>query len=210
MKLDDLRKEYSLQTLDESQVDRDPMTQFRAWMEEAIRAEALEPTAMTLSTVGADGRPSGRIVLLKGADERGFVFFTNYQSRKGRDLAAHPVASMTFLWKELERQLRIEGAVEKVTAEESRAYYETRPIGSRIGAWASPQSELIESRAWLETRWDALTREHGEKPPLPPHWGGYRLMPDHLEFWQGRRSRLHDRVTYTRNGRDWKIARLAP
>jgi pyridoxamine 5'-phosphate oxidase len=210
MKLEDLRKEYSLQTLDETQVDRDPMTQFRGWMEEAIRAEALEPTAMTLSTVGANGRPSGRIVLLKGADARGFVFFTNYQSRKGRDLAANPVAGMTFLWKELERQVRIEGSIEKVTAEESRAYYETRPIGSRIGAWASPQSELIESRAWLEARWDALTREHGEKPPLPPHWGGYRLMPDHLEFWQGRRSRLHDRVTYTRTGSDWKIARLAP
>jgi pyridoxamine 5'-phosphate oxidase len=209
-RLESLRKEYSLEMLDEKQVDRDPMKQFQAWMEEAIRAQALEPTAMTLSTVGATGRPSGRIVLLKGADARGFVFFTNYQSRKGLDLAAHPVAALTFLWKELERQVRIEGAVEKVSAEESRAYYDTRPLGSRIGAWASPQSEPIESRAWLEGRWDELTRKHGDKPPLPPHWGGYRVIPDYLEFWQGRQSRLHDRVAYTRSGQSWKIARLAP
>jgi pyridoxamine 5'-phosphate oxidase len=214
-RLEDLRKEYSLESLDESQVDRDPMKQFRAWMDEAIRAQALEPTAMTLSTVDARGRPAGRIVLLKGADARGFVFFTNYLSRKGRDLAAHPAAALTFLWKELERQVRIEGTVEKVSAQESRAYYETRPLGSRIGAWASPQSEPIESRAWLEGRWSDLTREHGENPPLPPHWGGYRVIPDCLEFWQGRRSRLHDRVAYTRGeeagpNAQWKIARLAP
>jgi pyridoxamine 5'-phosphate oxidase len=209
-RLEDLRKEYALETLDEGQVDRDPMKQFQAWMEEAIRAQALEPTAMTLSTVGADGRPSGRIVLLKGADARGFVFFTNYESRKARDLAAHPAAALTFLWKELERQVRIEGSVEKVCLDESRAYYETRPLGSRIGAWASPQSEPIESRAWLEIRWDELTREHGENPPLPPNWGGYRVIPDYLEFWQGRRSRLHDRVAYTRGPAEWKIARLAP
>jgi pyridoxamine 5'-phosphate oxidase len=210
MKLEDLRKEYALETLDESQVDRDPTSQFRAWMDEAIAAQALEPTAMTLSTVSAEGRPSGRIVLLKGADARGFVFFTNYRSRKGKDLAANPVAALTFLWKELERQVRIEGTVERVSVEESREYYDTRPLGSRIGAWASPQSEVIENRAWLETRWDTLTREHGEKPPLPPHWGGYRVIPDYLEFWQGRRSRLHDRIAYTRAGQSWKVARLAP
>jgi pyridoxamine 5'-phosphate oxidase len=205
-----LRKEYTRETLDESQVDRDPFAQFGLWMEEAIRAQALEPTAMTLSTIDARGRPSGRIVLLKGADPNGFVFFTNYESRKGRDLAAHPVAALTFLWKELERQLRIEGRVQKVSQEESRAYYDTRPLGSRIGAWASPQSEAIESRAWLEQRWDASTREHGDKPPLPPHWGGYRVLPDHFEFWQGRASRLHDRIAYDRVGGAWKISRLAP
>ena len=206
----DLRKEYALATLDESQVHRDPLKQFEAWMEEALRAQVMEPTAMTLSTVDARGRPAGRIVLLKGADERGFVFFTNYNSRKGRDLAAHPSAALTFLWKELERQVRIEGTVEKVTAEESRAYYETRPLGSRIGAWASPQSEVIENRGWLETRWHEYTKKHGENPPLPEHWGGYRVIPDHLEFWQGRQSRLHDRIAYTRQGPGWKIARLAP
>jgi pyridoxamine 5'-phosphate oxidase len=210
MKLEDLRKEYALQTLDESQVDRDPVRQFKAWMEEAIAAQALEPTAMTLSTVSAQGRPSGRIVLLKGADARGFVFFTNYRSRKGKDLAANRVAALTFLWKELERQVRIEGAVEKVSIEESREYYGTRPLGSRIGAWASPQSDVIENRAWLETQWDEYTTKHGEKPPLPPHWGGYRVIPDYLEFWQGRRSRLHDRVAYTRAASAWKVARLAP
>ena len=215
----DLRNEYALAALDESQIDRDPLKQFEAWMQEAIRAQVPEPTAMTLSTVDVRGRPAGRIVLLKGLDERGFVFYTNYASRKGRDLAAHPAAALTFMWKELERQVRIEGTVEKVTEQESREYYDSRPLGSRIGAWASPQSDVIENRAWLETRWDEYTKEHGEKPPLPPHWGGYRVMPDYLEFWQGRRSRLHDRIAFTRDKRGceapaslntWKIARLAP
>jgi pyridoxamine 5'-phosphate oxidase len=209
-RLEDLRKEYSRETLEESHVRRDPSAQFQAWMEEAIRAEVMEPTAMTLSTVDARGRPAGRIVLLKGADARGFVFFTNYRSRKGRDLTAHPVAALTFLWKELERQVRIEGHVEPVSEEESRAYYETRPLGSRIGAWASPQSEPIESRQWLESRWEELTQRHGEHPPRPPHWGGYRVVPDYLEFWQGRRSRLHDRIAYAREGDGWRIQRLAP
>ena len=208
--LADLRNEYALKTLDEGDVDRDPLKHFGVWMVEAIHAQVPEPTAMSLSTVGAEGRPAGRIVLLKGLDPKGFVFFTNYESRKGRDLAAHPFAALTFLWKELERQVRIEGTVEKVSADESSAYYTTRPLGSRIGAWASPQSEAIENRAWLEKRWQELAKEHGENPLRPGHWGGYRVLPESLEFWQGRRSRLHDRVTYTRADGKWKIARLAP
>jgi pyridoxamine 5'-phosphate oxidase len=205
-----LRNEYALKTLDEREVDRDPLKQFGVWMVEAIHAKVPEPTAMALATADANGRPSARIVLLKGVDPRGFVFFTNYASRKGRELAANPNAAMTFLWKELERQVRIEGRTEKVTPEESAAYFATRPLGSKIGAWASPQSEVIESRIWLEDHWAQLSKEHGADPPLPPHWGGYRLMPDYLEFWQGRQSRLHDRVAYTRGKERWTIARLAP
>jgi len=205
-----LRKEYALKTLEEAQVDRDPLKQFGVWMVEAIHAQVPEPTAMTLATVDAHGRPSARVCLLKGVDAHGFVFYTNYESRKGRDLAANPGAAMTFLWKELERQVRIEGLVEKVTAEESDAYFATRPIGSRVGAWASPQSQPIDNRMWLETRWAELTKKYGEHPPRPPHWGGYRVKPDHIEFWQGRLSRLHDRIAYTRLGNAWEIARLAP
>ena len=205
-----LRKDYALKTLDEGDVDRDPLRQFGVWMVEAIHAQVPEPTAMTLATADHAGRPAARIVLLKGVDARGFVFYTNYESRKGRELAVNPQAAITFLWKELERQVRIEGRVEKVTELESDAYFQTRPLGSRIGAWASPQSRPIENRGWLEQRWAELTQKHGESPPRPAHWGGYRLMPEWIEFWQGRQSRLHDRIVYARDAKGWKIERLAP
>jgi pyridoxamine 5'-phosphate oxidase len=210
MNLADLRKDYALKTLDESSVHADPVTLFLEWLGEAITAQVLEPTAMTLSTVDGRGRPAGRIVLLKGADASGLTFFTNYESRKGRDLAGHPHAALTFLWKELERQVRIEGSVTKVPAADSDAYFATRPLGSRIGAIASPQSEPIENRAWLEKRWADLGEQHGLTPQRPAHWGGYRVVPDAFEFWQGRQSRLHDRLAYAREGGAWRIRRLAP
>ena len=205
-----LRNDYSLKTLDEAQVDADPLKQFGVWMVEAIHAQVPEPTAMNLATVDADGRPSARIMLLKGVDPRGFVFYTNYESRKGRELAARPAAALTFLWKELERQVRIEGAVERVTEAESEEYFATRPLGSRIGAWASPQSRAIENRAWLEERIEKLSAQYGETPPRPPHWGGFRVLPANIEFWQGRRSRLHDRIVYTLAEDSWAVSRLSP
>jgi pyridoxamine 5'-phosphate oxidase len=206
-----LRKHYSLGSLNETEVDRDPIRQFEQWFAHALDAQIPEPNAMTLATVGADGRPSARIVLIKAIDARGFVFFSNYASRKGRDLAHNPQASLLFHWIELERQVRIEGIVTKTSDAESDNYFTSRPAGSRLGAWASEQSSVVASRAVLEEREAYFTRQFGEHAPRPPHWGGYRLVPDTIEFWQGRPSRLHDRLQY-RLAPDatWSIVRLAP
>ncbi|VWC65522.1 pyridoxine/pyridoxamine 5'-phosphate oxidase [Burkholderia lata] len=211
--LADLRINYSRASLDEADVAHDPFAQFDRWFKEALAAKLPEPNTMTLATVGDDGRPSARIVLIKGVDERGFVFFTNYESRKGRDLAAHPQAALLFYWIELERQVRIEGRIEKTSAEESDRYFASRPLGSRIGAWASEQSAVIDSRATLEAQEKSVSERYGDNPPRPPHWGGYRLVPDSIEFWQGRPSRLHDRLLYTRDADTspgWSISRLSP
>ncbi|HWT35868.1 MAG TPA: pyridoxamine 5'-phosphate oxidase [Paraburkholderia sp.] len=209
--LADLRKNYSLGSLDIADVDPNPFGQFDRWFKQAIDAQLPEPNTMTLATVDARGRPSARIVLIKGVDERGFVFFTNYESRKGQELAQNPHASLLFYWIELERQVRVEGTVVKTGDAESDTYFASRPLGSRIGAWASEQSKVIESRATLEAREREFSAQYGENPPRPPHWGGYRLIPDAIEFWQGRPSRLHDRLLYTRSGTaDWAIARLSP
>jgi pyridoxamine 5'-phosphate oxidase len=207
-----LRREYLRAALTEADVDPDPLPQFERWLSEAIRAELPEPTAMTLATSDAQGRPSARIVLLKRADRDGFVFFTNYDSRKGRELAQRPEAALLFYWAELERQVRVEGVVAKVAGADSDAYFATRPLDSRIGAWASPQSDVISDRAWLEREFFAARERlgHGAELPRPPYWGGYRLVPNALEFWQGRNSRLHDRIRYHREGAHWVIERLAP
>lgn len=209
--LAELRKDYARGSLDESSVERDPIRQFQLWFQQALDAQVPEPNAMTVATVDAEGRPSARILLIKGVDERGFVFFTNYESRKGRELAANPHASLLFFWSELERQVRIEGAVEKTSEQESDAYFASRPLGSRIGAWASEQSREIASRMVLEAREKAYVERFGENPPRPPHWGGYRLVPERIEFWQGRPSRLHDRIVYIREpDGHWRIVRLSP
>jgi pyridoxamine 5'-phosphate oxidase len=210
MNIADLRKSYEKDELDEQASAADPMAQFRTWFEQALKAELPEPNAMTLATVGADGRPSTRVVLIKGYDARGIVWYTNYASRKGRELEANPFAALQFHWVELERVVRIEGRVEKAGAEESDAYYASRPLDSRLGAWASPQSEVIAGRAVLVAAAAKAAVQHGLNPPRPPHWGGYRLVPDRWEFWQGRKSRLHDRLRYRLDQGAWVRERLAP
>lgn len=205
-----IRTEYSRQLLTEASVDADPLRQFDKWWQEALSAEILEPNAMTLATASADGLPSARIVLLKGFDSNGFVFYTNYNSYKGQQLAENPKACLVFFWKELERQVRITGIVTKTSDQDSDAYFYSRPVGSQLGASISPQSTIIESRGWLEKKYEALEKS-GSKITRPSHWGGYLVKPVLLEFWQGRPSRLHDRLEYSlQEDGKWKIERLAP
>ena len=211
--LADLRKTYAQRSLSETDVLPDAVQQFRTWLDEALAAQLDEPTAMTLSTVAALGQPSSRVVLLKGLpDDAGFLFYTNYESRKGQELAAQPLAALNFFWPGLERQVRVEGRVEQAPAEMSTEYFQSRPRSSQIGAWASPQSQVISGREELEARETAVTERFGAQDPLPrpPDWGGYILRPTLVEFWQGRPSRLHDRIVYVREGNTWKRSRLAP
>lgn len=206
----DLRKSYERAELDESASRSDPLEQFGLWLQQALDAQVPEPNAMTLATVGDGGRPSTRIVLIKGFDAHGITWYTNYESRKGRELAGHPFAALQFHWVELERVVRIEGRVEKTSAEESDAYFASRPLDNRIGAWASPQSQVISSRAVLVANAAKTAARYALSPPRPPHWGGYRLVPEVWEFWQGRKSRLHDRLRYRREADAWVRERLAP
>lgn len=207
----DIRKDYSLSALNETDIAESPIEQFSRWWHDALNSEIFEVNAMTLSTATKDGKPSARIVLLKGFDKKGFIFFTNYESEKGQQLAENPHAALNFFWKEIERQVRIEGTVEKVDAAESDIYFFSRPEGSRLGAWASPQSKVIENRAILDNNVTYYTKEFQNSIPRPPHWGGYRVMPLKIEFWQGRSNRLHDRIQYTKTAEgSWKAERLAP
>ncbi|AKJ28150.1 pyridoxamine 5'-phosphate oxidase [Caldimonas brevitalea] len=209
-KIADLRKSYERAELDETAAGREPMQQFDQWLQEALAAHVPEANAMTLATVGPDGRPSTRVVLIKDYDARGIVWYTNYDSRKGRDLEHNPYAALQFHWVELERVVRIEGRVEKLSDAESDAYFHSRPLDSRIGAWASPQSQVIASRAVLVANAAKYSAQFALHPPRPPNWGGYRLLPDCWEFWQGRKSRLHDRLRYRLQDGAWLKERLAP
>jgi len=209
--IQEIRREYQLKSLNESEIDPDPISQFDKWLEEALQAEVWEPTAMSLATVSPEGKPSARMVLLKQANEKGFVFYTNYNSRKGENLAGNPYAAVVFYWPELERQVRVEGITEKVSKEESDSYFNSRPEGSRVGAIVSPQSSEIPGREFLEELFDNYQKMSKGKPLIrPENWGGYRIIPDRIEFWQGRASRLHDLFEFIRNDLMWKIRRLAP
>lgn len=211
MSIADLRKDYSRASLTEADVNPNPVDQFSKWLHEAIAAQVPEANAMTVSTATADGRPSSRILLIKDVDQRGFTFFTNYESRKGRELDSNPFASLLFYWIELERQVRIEGRVERITDAENDAYFNSRPVKSRLGAIASAQSRPVASREVLEARVQEVEKQYGDHPVRPPQWGGYRLVPDYLEFWQGRPSRLHDRIAYQRQADgSWQLQRLQP
>ena len=211
MKLADLRSEYMLAGLDESDTAADPFAQFDTWFSAVLGTTIALPNSVMLATATANGRPSVRAVLLKGVDPRGFVFFTNYASRKGRELEQNPQACLLFCWEDLERQIRIEGRVERISAAESDEYFASRPLGSRIGAWASPQSEAVASREVLESRVKDMATSHGDNPPRPPHWGGYRVLPELFEFWQGRKNRLHDRIVYLPGASGtWTRSRIAP
>jgi pyridoxamine 5'-phosphate oxidase len=210
-KLADMRQEYDKDVLHRDQLDTDPLVQFEKWFEEVTEEHKEDPHAFTLATADAKGKPSSRIVLLKGIEEEKFVFYTNYDSKKGRDMAENPYVSATFFWPALQRQVRIEGTVAKVSAEMSDSYFHSRPEGSRLGAWASPQSDELESREVLENRWKNLSERFSDgEIPRPDNWGGYAINPTRIEFWQGRPSRLHDRFSYSKDNGSWKIARLAP
>lgn len=211
MSIASIRKDYQMRSLSEHEVNHDPVQQFAQWWDEALQSEILEVNAMTLSTITAAGRPSARIVLLKGFDQKGFVFFTNYESNKGIQLQRYPYASLVFFWKELERQVRIEGTCSRTSDQESDEYFQSRPLGSRLGAWASPQSRTIPNRDVLQHNMEELTAQYAHDAiPRPPHWGGFRVQPDRIEFWQGRSNRLHDRILYEKNETSWRISRLAP
>lgn len=211
--IEDIRTDYRLASLTEDSIDKDPIRQFEQWFEQAINAQVIEVNAMTLATVDADGSPSARIVLLKDIEDGTFVFYTNYNSQKAKEIATHPMVSLVFFWPDLQRQVRIKGTVEKVDKASSEAYFHSRPVGSQLGAWASPQSDVIPSRVFLEENLKEVSEKYkNQVVPKPPHWGGYKVTPSTIEFWQGRTNRLHDRILYSKNtsSAGWAINRLAP